>query len=753
MGTKKFLAVELFFLILVFNAAAGEKSAVFVDLKNFPIFVKTGFALEDTRTMPDGASGKWKVIPPAGLRGKAPAVKNLGLPGVPKRTFLNPRGAEEMEFTFVIPFTFTEEGMKLLSADTTLIPGMIFGGIGDNWEVYLNGSLVKSEMYLDEAGRIRFHRNVYYGHFPVNRSFFTGGTNILALRVLGDPAYYGVGMFYSAPYHIDDYFSIRRNNDETLTLILIGVYLFLGLYHLFMYLIRRKDTYNFYYGLFSVVLGIYFLTRTNAMYQFFPNQDPLLRIEYFCVFLVIPLGCMFLEKLCRNRISLPTRICGAFFLFLALIQWFFSRAFAYDTLVVWQYSSMAMVPYILVYDVGYLFFTGAREIRKRYGGISTLECFGRTVRETAIGNLLAGVVVCLGTGVFDILDSLLFHFGITLTRYGFLTFTVGTTLILARRFSFLYSQQQRIIIRSNKGMNAKLVDWIVVQDRDPAELPSVNVDNAIMFTDVRNFTGLSEGMPSRTLTGFLGALNEMLARPLFDHEDKGAVAYTDKFMGDGMMNIFTDPGVALETAVEIRGQLKKFNQSPRHFFREAPEGFRVNIGTGIAYGPVTLGIMGHSRRVDYTPIGDTVNLASRLESLTREYHVSIIINDTLHGAVDHSRFNLRHIDRVRVKGREHPVDIYEEFSADPAPVRDFKRRTLPRLTELQGMYFSGRNWKDAVRLGKDMARISLEAAKRYGGRAGPADYMPFVYIRRMQTVMKDPELLVRWNGVYTFERK
>jgi hypothetical protein len=99
------------------------------------------------------------------------------------------------------------------------------------------------------------------------------------------------------------------------------------------------------------------------------------------------------------------------------------------------------------------------------------------------------------------------------------------------------------------------------------------------------------------------------------------------------------------------------------------------------------------------------------------------------------------------------VDIYEEFSADPAPVRDLKWRTLPRLTELQGMYFSGRNWKDAVRLGKDMAQISLEAAKRYGGGAGPVDYVPFVYVRRIQTVMKDPELLARWNGVYTFKRK
>jgi class 3 adenylate cyclase len=302
-------------------------------------------------------------------------------------------------------------------------------------------------------------------------------------------------------------------------------------------------------------------------------------------------------------------------------------------------------------------------------------------------------------------------------------------------------------------MNTKLVDWIVVQDRDPSELPSVNEHNAIMFTDVRRFTSLSEGMSSRTLTDFLGALNEMLARPLFEYEDKGAIAYTDKFMGDGTMNIFTDPDVALRVAVGIRGQLKKFNEHPRSYFREAPEGFMVNLGTGIAYGPVTLGIMGHSRRVDYTPIGDTVNLASRLESLTKEYHVSIIVNDALYGAVEHSRFKLRYIDRVRVKGRDHPVDIYEEFSTNPALIRDLKQKTLPRMTELQEMYFSGKNWKDAIKLGKELARICLETTGRGGKRTGPGDYLPFIYVKRMQTVIKDPEFLARWDGVYTFERK
>jgi class 3 adenylate cyclase len=299
-------------------------------------------------------------------------------------------------------------------------------------------------------------------------------------------------------------------------------------------------------------------------------------------------------------------------------------------------------------------------------------------------------------------------------------------------------------------MNAKLVDWIVVQDRDPYDLPSVTEDNAIMFMDVRNFATISEGMSSQTLTDFLRSLNEILAKPLFEFEDRGCVAYTDKFIGDGTMNIFTDPAIALRVAVEIRTQLAEFNRTPQVFFSGNPA--RVNVGTGIAFGPVTLGIMGHSRRVDFTTIGDTVNLASRLESLTKEYLVSVLVNDTLYNAVDPGLFHLRHIDRIRVKGRSRPVNIYEEFSADSPPLRDMKLKLLPEFKALQEMYFSGENWKEAIALGEDLTqRLAGTPGEHHA--EGPGDPLPSIYVRRMKTILENPDYFARWDGVYTFNSK
>jgi class 3 adenylate cyclase len=275
-----------------------------------------------------------------------------------------------------------------------------------------------------------------------------------------------------------------------------------------------------------------------------------------------------------------------------------------------------------------------------------------------------------------------------------------------------------------------------------------------MFTDVRSFTKLSEGMPSNVLTDFLGALNEVLGKPLFDYEDQGIVAYTDKFIGDGTMNIFTDAEVSLQAAVKIRQQLRKFNADPQSFFKEAQEGFRVNIGTGLAYGPVTLGIMGHSRRIDYTPIGDTVNLASRLESLTKIYHTPILINDALYQRIRSPFFYLRHIDRIRVKGKEQPVDIYEEFGSNSPQARDMKMGLLPRFKELQGLYFSGKDWNSAIALAKELSGEYYKLVERYGlGPDSPVDYLPDIYIKRMRTMLANPELAANWDGVYTFTAK
>jgi class 3 adenylate cyclase len=753
---KKRLVLSVFFFLTLSAVWGQNRGSLYINLRDYPLYIKPGFDPANSRRIPMAAEG-WTVI--AASSSPAPVqVGALEIPGLPKRRFLSPFGEPEMEFTFLIPFTVGNEEFAVLTGKNAPVPGIFLAGLGDNWEIYLNGSRVMSEMHLDEAGRIKSHRVYRQVASPLDKNLFEAGENILAFRIVGDPTYLDVGLFYAGPYYIAGYAEISRQNEETLPMLLIGVYLFMGLYHLFMFLVRRTDRHNFYYGLFSLTVGLYFLCRTHSVYNLIPDGGILLRVELFCIYLVFPLGAAFSESLGLKKTFLLTRIYGAFYGLLAVSQLFFPLPYALDTLKVFQVSSIGVILIILVLDIGYVLFVTGRNIRSQGQGLSLPRLWARVLFNTPPGNITIGAIICAGTGLFDIINSLFLHYAIDASRYGFFVFTAGSTLVLARRFGSLYSQQQRVIDRSHRVTNARLVNWIVVQDRDPEDLPSVNVDNAIMFTDIRNFTAISEKMSSKELTNFLTALNEVLAQPLFTHQDLGYVAYTDKFMGDGTMNIFNDPRVALDTAVQLRPQLALFNANPTRYFKEAPDNMQVNVGTGIAWGPVTMGIMGHSRRVDYTPIGDTVNIASRLEGLTKEYHASIIINDALYQQIDRSMgrsaFFLRHIDRIRVKGRDQGIDIYEEYSSNSPQVRELKRTLAAKLTELQEMYFSGKNWSDALALAENLARQAETYTRKHSlGAGSPADYLPRIYAERMRIIMKKPELLDRWDGVYIFTEK
>jgi class 3 adenylate cyclase len=725
----------------------------YINLLDSPLYIRPGFDPEyiNIDAAPPGEA--WTVLPPAaGGRPRTARITSLDLPGTPERRFLSPRGAAEADFTFVMPFNL-ESGRAEISA--AFIPALYLASLGDNWEIWINGALIRSEMHLDDRGRIKMHRAIRNISIPFDKSILKQGENIITIRLHGDPTYQDLGFFYGSPYYIGTYSRILRESSEAFSLALIGVYIFMGFYHLFIYLVMKNDRYNFFYGLFSLFLGLYFLSHSSTIFMLIPNQNIVTRIEFFTLYLVFPMGAAFLEHLTFKRSLLITKIYGGFFLLLGISQLCFSLPFALDTLRLWQCCAIAVAGVIIFYDIGYGLYVTGEELLRQFivqGKVSTtFKLILRILFRTPLGNIAIGALLSLAAGVVDVVDSLFLNYELGITRYAFAFFTFGAALILARRVGSLYSQQQRIIIRANKGMNARLVDCIIVQDHDPSELLSFNTRGAVMFTDIRNFTRISEGMTSQTTTDFLSALNEALAKPIFNFQDRGFVAYTDKFMGDGTMNVFNDPDIALEAAVEMRRQLSLFNKNPQRYFNNAPPDFRVDVGTGIAYGPMTVGVMGHSRRVDYTHIGGTVNLASRLETLTKVYRVSILINAELYRAVDPHSFNLRLVDRIRAKGMNEPVEIYEEFSSNSPIIRDLKIDMAPQFRELQELYFSGERWTDALNLAEELLLLVDDAVRRNElGLDSPGDPIIRLYASRMRSILRTPELLSNWDGIYTF---
>ncbi|NGZ06367.1 MAG: adenylate/guanylate cyclase domain-containing protein [Magnetococcales bacterium] len=189
---------------------------------------------------------------------------------------------------------------------------------------------------------------------------------------------------------------------------------------------------------------------------------------------------------------------------------------------------------------------------------------------------------------------------------------------------------------------------------------------SVLFSDIRGFTGLSEALPGpEALVTFLNHYLNAMTAPVLTHQ-----GMIDKYIGDAIMALFgaplDDPHHARSACLAALAMVEALPAVNHHFLTSWPSATSgIQIGIGIHTGEVVVGNMGSRQRFDYTVIGDNVNLASRLEGLTKEYGVHIIISATTREQLD-ARFICRELDMVRVKGKNQPVKIYQLITCGTA---------------------------------------------------------------------------------------
>ncbi|HTH41252.1 MAG TPA: bacteriohemerythrin [Rhodocyclaceae bacterium] len=209
----------------------------------------------------------------------------------------------------------------------------------------------------------------------------------------------------------------------------------------------------------------------------------------------------------------------------------------------------------------------------------------------------------------------------------------------------------------------------------------VEKELTLLFSDIRDFTTLSESiLPAenfRFINSYLSTMEPMVAA------NAGIV---DKFIGDGIMALF--PGSAddgVRAGIDMLRQLVTYNMG------RARAGYvPIRIGIGVNTGLVMMGTVGGHNRMDSTVIGDAVNLASRLEGLTKNYGVPLIISEhTFHSLADRQQYSIRFLDRLRVKGRYQAQSVYEVFDADPEPLWVAKKQTKKIFEEALAYFHMG----------------------------------------------------------------
>ncbi|MDE5112450.1 MAG: PAS domain S-box protein, partial [Trichodesmium sp. St7_bin2_1] len=190
----------------------------------------------------------------------------------------------------------------------------------------------------------------------------------------------------------------------------------------------------------------------------------------------------------------------------------------------------------------------------------------------------------------------------------------------------------------------------------------VQLEMSILFSDVRNFTTISEAMTPEENFYFINSFLSRMEPAILDNQ-----GFIDKYIGDSIMALFSgDADNAVKAGISMLRRLNQYNQDRAN---SAP----INISIGINTGLLMLGTVGGTNRMDGTVISDAVNLASRVERLTKNYGVSLLITQQTFARLTQVQdYAIRSIDTVQVKGKSQKVTIYEVFDADPPVVKEGK---------------------------------------------------------------------------------
>lgn len=190
---------------------------------------------------------------------------------------------------------------------------------------------------------------------------------------------------------------------------------------------------------------------------------------------------------------------------------------------------------------------------------------------------------------------------------------------------------------------------------------------SVLFSDIRNFTALSEQMSPADNFKFINAYLSRMEPAILENG-----GFIDKYIGDAIMALFPgEADQAVQAAISMLHTLIGYNQT------RMSRGLKpVRIGIGINTGLTMLGTVGGKSHMDSTVISDTVNLAARIEELTKQYGVPLLIShDTLTRLQSPDQYAYRLLDQVKVRGRSASVSIFEVFDANPPELRDGKRQT------------------------------------------------------------------------------
>lgn len=253
---------------------------------------------------------------------------------------------------------------------------------------------------------------------------------------------------------------------------------------------------------------------------------------------------------------------------------------------------------------------------------------------------------------------------------------LGANDYLAKPFSkeeFLARVRTQLDLHQIFGVTAKFVPNEFINSLGRERITDVQLGDqkerevTVLFSDIRDYTTLSESLSPEDTFGLVNAYNRRMGPVIQANQ-----GFVNQYLGDAIMAIFPhNPADALQAAVNMQEVLRQYNEE-----RQAKGWTAIQIGIGMHTGKLIMGIIGDKNRMDAATIADTVNTSARIESLTKYYGANILISGESVGKIEHpDTFHFRNLGKVKVKGKQMPTAVFECFDGDGADQKVLKIQT------------------------------------------------------------------------------
>ena len=543
------------------------------------------------------------------------------------------------------------------------------GEINDKDQVFLNGTLIGGTgNFADRKPQAYDKVRIY----AIPAGLLQKGLNTLVINVQGvlekesgiyrDRVELGPAARIYGAYYLENLWS---------SLALVS-YLTFGLYFLLFFIRRRNDRENFYFAVFAIALVVYSGLHTQIKYEYGLSLYFWKRIQYLSLFLLVPSFYYFIRHYYKSVRAMWIKVLDLVsYAANAVMIGVAALVTMSPDVKLWDWLQNNVVTYVWVFYIVGMATILIREVVKKN-------------RDAII--MSVSFLVLLAAMVLDILSGQARINLPPLLTYVFIFFILSMALVLANRFVRLHDETEDLneSLSQFNAASRRFVPFEFLRMLGKESILDVNLgdqvqrDMAVLFSDIRSFTSLSERMTPKENFDFINSYLDKVGPVIRDHH-----GFIDKYIGDAVMALFPSSATdALEAALAMHERVRDWNQ--RRAKHDYPA---VTIGIGIHQGRVMLGTIGEHQRMDGTVIADAVNLASRIESLTKNYGAGTLISGSSWLLIpNHEQYEFRLVDRVAVKGKNEPVDLIEVFNGDAETLKHLKQRQKLLFAEALALY-------------------------------------------------------------------